>query len=144
MIDIIRALGERGETAMRRGLWSLAGVSVFVLALGFLAGAAVEFLATLMPRFAALGLIGLLLAILALICFARAPRRHETPPAPSAVAALSALEQGGDWKSALQIALIDEARERPARAAALAALAGLILGALEGFNEQAMNKADKD
>lgn len=133
MIDLLRAIGERGESALRRGLWSFAGVGFIILTLGFLTGALVEFLAASWPRYAALGAGAAFPFIIALICFARAQRQHARQQSPAAASALSMLENSGDWKLALQVALIDEARTRPARAAALAALAGLVLGVLDGL-----------
>ena len=136
MIDLLRAIGEKSERAVRRSVWAFAGAGLAVLALGFAGAAAVEALAAVMPRYLALacGAIGLL--GLAAFCFARTKShnvaRATAPASPQPLAAFSA---GADWRAALNLALIEDARERPARAAALAALAGLILGALEGFEE---------
>lgn len=141
MIDLMRAIGERGETAVRRGLWAFAGAGLSVLALGFAAAAIVEGLAALMPRYLALGCGALALVVAAGLCFTRLigheDARANAPPA-APVPPLAAFG-GADWKSALSLALVEEAREKPARAAALAALAGLILGALEGFEESQAN-----
>lgn len=137
MIDFLRIIGERGENAVRKGLLAFAGAGLILLALGFLAAALVDGLAMLMPLYLALGGGALLLFLAAGLCFARLAHqekaRAKAPPAASAdpFAAFG----GPDWKSALGLALVEEAREKPARAAALAALAGLILGALEGFDE---------
>lgn len=142
MIGVLRAIGERGEEALRRGVLSLAGAGLVVIAAGFAAAALVEALALIMPRGAALGAAALTLLIAGALCLSRAAKKqHATDekPGPAAHHALAAAESG-DWKRALNLALVEEARERPARAAALAALAGLILGALEGFEEAGRNK----
>jgi hypothetical protein len=138
MIDLLRMIGARGEHAVRRGLWAFAGAGLAVLALGFAGAAMVEGLSLVMPRYLALGAAALALFIAAGICFARLAHHEkagaQAPPA-AAVHPLAGLG-AADWKSALSLALVEEAREKPARAAALAALAGLILGALEGFEDQ--------
>lgn len=137
MIDILRIIGERGENAARKGLLAIAGAGLILLALLFLAAALVDGLAMVMPRYLALGGGALLLFLAAGACFARLAHdekaRAKAPPASSAHPLASF--NGADWKSALGLALVEEAREKPARAAALAALAGLILGALEGFDD---------
>lgn len=140
MIGILRAIGARGENAVRRSLWAFAGAGLIILALGFLAGALVEFLATLMPLYLALGCGAIALFILAAIFFAQVARdkRAAEKSAPAPAHPLAAIG-GADWKSALGLALVEEARDKPARAAALAALAGLILGALEGFEDSKAN-----
>lgn len=142
MIDLVRMIGERSENAVRRGLWAFAGAGLAVLALGFAGAAMVEGLSLVMPRYLALGAAALALLAAAAICFSRLSH-HESAraqaPTAAAVHPLAGLG-GADWKSALNLALVEEARERPARAAALAALAGLILGALEGFENPHANK----
>ncbi|MEK7265717.1 MAG: hypothetical protein AAB227_06415 [Pseudomonadota bacterium] len=138
MIDLMRAIGERGENALRRSLWAFAGAGLLVLASGFAAAAIVDGLATLMPRYLALGLGALVLLIAAGVCFARLSRHaaaHAKAPSAAPASAFASLG-GADWKSALSLALVEEARDKPARAAALAALAGLILGVLEGLDEK--------
>jgi len=136
MIDLLRAIGERSESAVRRSLWAFAGAGLVVLAIGFAGAAMVEFLATLMPRYLALGCGALSMFILAAIFFAQvASHRQAAEKTASPPAQPLAAIGGADWKSALGLALVEEARDKPARAAALAALAGLILGALEGFEE---------
>lgn len=139
MIGFLRAIGERGENAVRQGLWAFAGAGLIVLALGFAAGALVEALTLLMPRYAALGCGALALLIAAAICFAKISRHQKAlpvaPAAPPLASTFASMGGGADWKAALSLALVEEAREKPARAAALAALAGLILGALEGLED---------
>lgn len=138
MIGVIRAIGERGEEALRRGVLSFAGAGLIVVAAGFGAAALVEGLALIIPRAAALGVAALALLIAGGVCLSRGAQKGHAAESEKAGAdahlALAAAESG-DWKRALNLALVEEARERPARAAALAALGGLILGALEGFEE---------
>ncbi len=133
MSDFLRAIGERGENAVRKSIWAFAGAGLIVLALGLAAAALVEALTLLMPLYAALGCGALALLIAAAICFAKLSRHEKAPPALP-VQPLTP-PGGADWKTALSLALVEEAREKPARAAALAALAGLIFGAVEGLEE---------
>lgn len=143
MIDLFRAVSLRGEQALRRGAWSFAGVGLIVLAFGFGAAALVEALSAVIPRYAALGAAAFSLIIAAAVCFFLARGPGAPPPAaPTAAAAQAAFAAPGDWRSALNRALIEEAREKPARAAALAALAGLILGVLEGLDDAPKAKGD--
>jgi membrane-bound ClpP family serine protease len=143
MTGILRAVGERSERALRRGIFAFAGAGLVVVALGFAGAAMVEALAALMPRFAALGLASAALFVAAAILFSLARQKTaEKDPAPKGAAALSAFASPGDWRGALNLALIEEAKEKPARAAALAALAGLILGVLEGLDEKGAAKPD--
>jgi FtsH-binding integral membrane protein len=142
MIDILKAVGDRGERAFRRTLYGVAGALLLVSALAFASAAIVEALTALMPRHAALGLGALFLLFAALVCFffARPKAAPHAPALAQAANAPRAFTAPGDWRSALHLALIEEAQERPARAAALAALAGLVLGALEGFDEAGKEK----
>lgn len=81
MIGLLRAVGERGERALRRGVWSFAGAGLIVVALGFAGAAIVEALAAFLPRYAALGAATLFLLIAAAVCFrspAKSPMRR--PP----------------------------------------------------------------
>lgn len=140
MINMFRELERRGETALHKALWAFAGVSFTILALGLLGSAAAEALSLVMPRYAALGAGAAALAIFAAIAFAFAGRQGDHPNRDAKIAAPEGQQlssrDNGDWRVALNLALIEEAREKPARAAALAALAGLILGAMEGLNER--------
>lgn len=96
-----------------------------------------------MPHYAALGAAAAALLLAAGFCFAHVGRHRDadkSPPASAeAVASLNALGEG-DWRSALNLALVEEAREHPARAAALAALAGMMLGAIEGLDAAGAGK----
>ena len=142
MIGFLRAIGERGEHVVQRSLWAFAGAGLVVMALGFAAAALVGALKLLMPLYAALGCGALALLIAAAICFAKISLHEKAPPvaaAPSLAPVFASIAGAADWKSALSLALVEEARDKPARAAALAALAGLILGALEGFEESKAN-----
>lgn len=142
MIDILKAVGDRGERALRRTLFGVAGAFLLVAALVFAGGALVEALAALMPRYAALGLGAMFLGAAALMFFLLARRKDAASPPAAAQTADTrrAFTLPRDWRGALHFALIEEAQERPARAAALAALAGLVLGALEGFDEAGKKK----
>ncbi len=144
MIGLLRAVGERGERALRRGVWSFAGAGLIVVALGFAGAAIVEALAAFLPRYAALGAATLFLLIAAAVCFSLASKKSDAAPAdaPAPQSAQAAFAAPADWRSALNLALVEEAREKPARAAALAALAGLILGVLEGLDDQKSGGAD--
>lgn len=141
MIDILRAVGDRSERAVQRALFAVAGAGLLVAALGFASAAIVEALASLMPRYAALAIGALFLGLGAAILLALS-RRKDAPPAPpqTGTGSQAAFTAPGDWRSALHLALVEEAQERPARAAALAALAGLVLGALEGFDDARKEK----
>ncbi|NWG92127.1 MAG: hypothetical protein HXY21_06410 [Parvularculaceae bacterium] len=134
MNDILRALGDRGERALRRSVWLFAGAGLIVIGLGFAGAALVEILVGILPRSAALGAATAFLLVVGAVCVSQANRKEPpaSDPAPPRQAAFAAT---GDWRGALNVALAEEARQRPARAAALAALAGLILGALEGLDE---------
>ena len=129
MNDILRALGDRGERALRRSVWLFAGAGLIVIGLGFAGAALVEILVGILPRSAALGAATVFLLVVGAVCVSQASRKEPAPPRQTTFAAT------GDWRGALNVALVEEARQRPARAAALAALAGLILGALEGLDE---------
>lgn len=143
MIDLFRFFGERGEQALRRSVLFFAGAGLVVIALGFCAAAIVEALGAVIPRYAALGAAAVFLLGAAAISFALARDPAKASPASGSSASgasassatQSAFSSPGDWRSALNFALIEEAREKPARAAALAALAGLILGVLEGLDD---------
>lgn len=135
MIDIFEALGAKGAKAIRRSLFAFTGAGLLVLATGFTGAALVEFLVQVMPRYGALGAIALVLLVGGLSFLAAAnarPAPLKTSGTPEALAAVSSTATS-DWRTALQLALVEDAQNRPARAAALAALAGLILGAMEGL-----------
>jgi hypothetical protein len=134
MISLLRAVGARGEEALRRGVLAFAGAGLVVVSLGFAGAAIVEALSEILPRGGAFAVAALFLLIAASVCFSLSARRGaKAGAAPDAQAAFAA---PADWRSALHLALAEEAREKPARAAALAALAGLVLGALEGFDHR--------
>jgi FtsH-binding integral membrane protein len=134
VIDILGAIGNRGERALRRSIWLIAGAGLVVIGLGFAAAALVEVLVAVLPRYAALGVATVFLLVVGAVCISQASRKGTSAadPAPPQQAASAA---AGDWRGALNFALVEEARQRPARAAARAALAGLILGALDGLDE---------
>jgi hypothetical protein len=138
MIGLFAGLRGMGEAAMARARWSLAGAGLGVLALGFAAGAVVALLDLVAPTFVAFGAAALGLMAAAAICLARA-RAPDAISQPCARGSLDADAGGaapadGDWRTLLNAALEREAREKPARAAAIAAIAGLILGAVEGLD----------
>lgn len=137
MIDILQAVEQRGAKAVRRLLLATAGAGLLALSAGFAGAALVDVLALQMPRYAALGAIAVTLLIGGILFLASARERKASPaPAEDAdrLAALSSVA-ATDWRTALQLALVEDAQDRPARAAALAALAGLILGAMEGLRQ---------
>jgi len=137
MIDVLQAVEQRGAKAVRRLLLATAGAGLLALSAGFAGAALVDMLALQMPRHAALGAIAATLLIGGILFLASARERKASPaPAEDADrrAALSSVA-ATDWRTALQLALVEDARNRPARAAALAALAGLILGAMEGLRQ---------
>jgi hypothetical protein len=144
MIGLLRALGDKGERALRRSVWAFAGAGFIVLGLGFAGGALIELLARFVPHYAALGVGAVTLLMAGGFCFVRVGQHRDADNTPPASAAASASVQAlgeGDWRSALNLALVEEAREHPARAAALAALAGLVLGAIEGFDAPRAGKS---
>lgn len=135
---LLRAIGEKSARAVRRALLAFAGLALLVLAMGFASEALVDALASAMPRYLALCAIAAALLIVGAVCLMAANSRPPAPPASRPPAeAVGAFSDGAppDWKAALQLALAEDAQNRPARAAAMAALAGLILGALEGLNQ---------
>ncbi len=135
MIDIFEAVGAKGATAIRRLLLAFAGAGLLVVATAFAGAALVDVLSLTMPRYGALAVIALVLLVGGLGFLAAGSARREpskTSGTPEALSAVSAAPSP-DWRTALQLALVEDAQDRPARAAALAALAGLILGAMEGL-----------
>lgn len=142
MIGLLTAAREKGEAALKRASWSLAGAGLVVVGLGFAAGAVVAALETVAPAYVAYGVAAAGLVAAALFCFAQAQAPAETGAARAAgsldgdLGGAQLAPHGGDWKSFLNEALAREARDKPARAAAIAAIAGLILGAIEGLDEK--------
>lgn len=139
MIGFLTAARAKGEEALKRATWSLAGAGLLVLALGFAAGAMVAALEIVAPPYIAYGAAALGLILAALFCFTRSrgPASHAPADAMGSVDGETAglAPHGGDWKSFLSEALQREAQDKPARAAAIAAIAGLILGAIEGLDQ---------
>jgi choline-glycine betaine transporter len=135
VIDLLKEARARSEEAVRSAAWGFAGGALLVLALGFAAAALVEALLMFVPSWAAFSAGAVLLLLAGSICFARSRAKnkatalnlgdlHEQPPFSN-----------GSWQALLNEALIRESREKPARAAAIAAIAGLVLGAIEGLDE---------
>jgi vacuolar-type H+-ATPase subunit I/STV1 len=140
MIDLFALARSKGEAALRRAAWAFAGAGLIVLALGFAAAAGVAALEIVAPDYVALAAGAAGLIICAAVCFARARPPGDAAPPPTAAEGSLALDAPGpadadDWRGLLNAALAREAREKPARAAAIAAIAGLILGAIEALDE---------
>jgi hypothetical protein len=137
MIGFLDALGEKGAKALRRTLLAATGAGFIILAAGFAGAALVDLLALAVPRYVALGGIAAVLLVGGLLFLAAAGDRKTADPAQPIAGRLAAASPGAapDWRTALQLALVEEAQDRPARAAALAALAGLILGAMEEMHQ---------
>jgi len=137
MTGLFQAIGERGARAVRQTVLAFMGAGLVVLALGCASAALVDVLALSMPRYLALGAIAAVLLLAGGACLARAGAPSKAPAASSRAPAFAAASPVSppDWRAALQLALVEDARNRPARAAALAALAGLILGAMEGLDQ---------
>lgn len=140
MIDLLQSARARGEAAVKRAVWAFAGAGLMVLAVGFAAAGIVEMLKLVAPTWAAFSLGAAFLLLAAWFCVTRA----QTPNANATMEGALNLneEEGkatpgldGDWRKLLNEALIRESRDKPARAAAIAAIAGLILGAIEGLDD---------
>lgn len=140
MIDLLQSARARGEAAVKRAVWAFAGAGLMVLAIGFAAAGIVEMLKLVAPAWAAFSLGAVFLLLAAGFCATRA----QTPNTNATIEGALNLngEDGkatpgldGDWRQLLNEALIRESRDKPARAAAIAAIAGLILGAIEGLDE---------
>ena len=136
MINLLQEARARGEAAMKRAVWGFAAAGLLVIAAGFVAAGAVAGLMEVAPAWAAFAIGALPLLALALFCLARA----RGPNANAAVEGALRLDEGmhpandADWRTLLDGAIAAEAREKPARAAAIAAIAGLILGAIEALD----------
>lgn len=141
MIGLLRILSDQGERAARRGLSALAATGLLILALGFGAGAVVEALAEFVPRYAALGIIAALLAVAAAVLFHRSRAAPPAASAPPAAVHAASVRQDVNWRATIEAALIRTAADEPARAAALAAVAGLLLGALDGLKDGGTGKS---
>jgi hypothetical protein len=141
MIGLLRILSDRGERAARRGLSALVAAGLLVLALGFGAGAVVEALAEFLPRYAALGIVAFLLAVAAAIVLHRSRAAPSAASAPPADVHPVVARRDVDWRAAIEAALIRTAADEPARAAALAAMAGLVVGALDGLKDDGRGKS---
>lgn len=119
-----------------------------VIAAGFLAGALVVWLSDLMPLWAALlcgagGLLVLAFVALALASRKGGSRAAASPPATSTAPAVLGLAATSTSLKDLILRLSEhEARTNPAAAAAIAAAAGLLLGALEGRGAHAPGPED--
>ena len=142
MIDLLHTARSRGEAAVRRAVWAFAGAGLLVTAAAFVAAGLVAALNLVIPLWAAFAAAASLLLFTAAICVARS--RAPNPGAgqnagvegsPSGAGAPNGAMHG-DWQSLLNDALIRESRDKPARAAAIAAIAGLILGAIDGLDDQ--------
>lgn len=141
MIDLLQSARAKGEEALKRAVWAFAGAALLVLALGFSAAAMVEALKLVVPVWAAFGAGAFALLVCGWICVSRS----QAPNANAAVEGALKLDEAGsgaladgvpsDWRGLLNDALIRESRDKPARAAAIAAIAGLILGAIEGLDQ---------
>ncbi|MEQ1930520.1 MAG: hypothetical protein ABL957_08300 [Parvularculaceae bacterium] len=147
MIDLLHSARARGEAAVRRAVWALAGAGLLVTAAAFVAAGLVAALNLVIPLWAAFAAAASLLLFTAAICVARsrAPNTSQNSGynvgenagvegSPSGAGAPNGAAHG-DWQSLLNDALIRESRDKPARAAAIAAIAGLILGAIEGLDD---------
>lgn len=137
MIDLLQSARRRGEAALRRGAWTFAGAGLFVLGCGFAAAALVAAIRIVAPAYVAFGAAAIGLVIAASVCVARAQAPRDDAPAELGTlsAEAGAVADDSDWRSLLNEALMREARDKPARAAAIAAVAGLILGAIEGLDD---------
>jgi hypothetical protein len=137
MIGILQAVEQRGAKAVRRLLLATAGAGLLALSAGFAGAALADVLALQMPRYAALGAVAATLLIGGIVVLASARERKASPAPAEDADRLAARSSAAatDWRTALQLALVEDAQDRPARAAALAALAGLILGAMEGLRQ---------
>ena len=138
MIPLLDALRHKSETALRSALLGAAAAGLFVLALGFAAGAIVLLLSKIMPLWGAL-LVGAgalaAAAIIALAASGAKPKVAAQPPAPTAAGLLGLAAQSGSLKDLILRLAEHEARSNPAAAAAIAAAAGLLLGALDAQRE---------
>lgn len=139
MLRIFETLKHKSETALRSALLLAAAGGLAVMALGFAAGALVLVLTQWMPLWGALLLGAGALTAAALIALAAAGARPKTPvpvPNPAPAAALLGLAaQSGSLKELILRLAEQEARTNPAAAAAIAAAAGLLLGALDAQRE---------
>lgn len=141
MIDLLQSARAKGEAAIKRAVWAFAGAGLLVLAMGFAAAGLVEAFKLIAPAWAAFSLGAFFLLLAAWFCGSRS---HAPNPSSSAEGALNLHNEEGvaplgsdasDWRHILNEALIRESQDKPARAAAIAAIAGLVLGAIEGLDE---------
>jgi len=140
MIGFLQSLELRGEQTAARLTWALIGAGLVIAAAGFAAAAGVDALALAMPRYAAQAIVAVVLILIAAIAFARAHTHHSRQPRRSEVdkafaERLAAAPGDAGLVDTINHLLTEEARASPAKAAALAALAGLIVGALDGLKK---------
>lgn len=140
MIRLFDTLKHKSETALRAALLTAAAAGLFVLALGFAAGAIVLLLAKIMPLWGALlsvagALAGVSLLVLAASGARSKPAEPAAPTAATGAALLGLAAQSGSLKDLILRLAEQEARSNPAAAAAIAAAAGLLLGALDAQRE---------
>lgn len=139
MIRFFESLKHKGEHALRAALLSAAGGGLLVLAIGFAAGALVLLLTAVMPLWGALLVGAGVLAVLAALALSAAAARPKAPEPDASTAPATALlalaAQSGSVKDIVLRLAEHEARTNPAAAAAIAAAAGLLLGALDAQRE---------
>ncbi|NWG70911.1 MAG: hypothetical protein HXY23_04770 [Parvularculaceae bacterium] len=141
MIDLLQSARAKGEAAVKRAVWAFAAAGLIVLAAGFAAASVVEALKLVAPAWAALALGATFLLLAGWLCQTRAqaPNPNATVEGTLSLGGPDGAPAGGaegDWRALLNDALIKESRDKPARAAAIAAIAGLILGAIEGLDDR--------
>lgn len=143
MIDLLQSARAKGEAAVKRAVWAFAAAGLIVVAVGFAAAALVEALKLVAPAWAAFAVGAIFLLLAGWLCQTRA----QAPSYNATVAGTLGLAESeeapasggdGDWRALLNDALIKESRDKPARAAAIAAIAGLILGAIEGLDDKSL------
>jgi len=141
MIGLLQSARAKGEAAVKRAVWAFAGAGLLVLAMGFAAAGLVEALKLIAPAWAAFSVGAIFLLLAAWLCGSRSEAPNQNSSAEGALnlgneeAGARLASDESDWRQLLNEALIRESRDKPARAAAIAAIAGLILGAIEGLDE---------
>jgi hypothetical protein len=134
MTRLLQSMRASGEAAWRRAQWAFAGVGIGVIALGCATAALVDGLMTVAPPYVAFAAAALFLLGAAIFCLSRAGGA-DAPTNGAVQGSLAPGSDDGDLRTLLNSALLKEAMEKPARAAAIAAIAGLILGAVEALDE---------
>lgn len=143
MIPLFDTLRHKSQTALRSAVLTAAAAGLLILALGFAAGAIVLLLSTAMPLWGALltGAGALAFTALLLLVLSGIRPQRAAPAQPASVnegvsAALFGLAaQSGSLKDLILRLAEHEARSNPGAAAAIAAAAGLLLGALDAQRE---------